>query len=240
VIHQDYQNGEFQVSSRNEKLNRVRLVECLVSLIATKILERNQSWDEIRWWMRRIESYELAADKITKWFSLDELEKIGYPVAFENEVQYWSNYFKVEPYFVFAIMREESHFRLDSVSRVGALGLMQLMPKTAKWLHSKIPKDLKTKNNWNNFSVKRLTSDSNYMICLSCFYVARLMKLFKSRPEYVLAAYNAGGTHAKRWMQLAASKNTSFFQAIDFPETKRYLWKVMYARDIYMALYGVH
>ena len=83
----------------------------------------------------------------------------------------------------YAIARQESEFNAGAVSRVGALGLLQLMPDTAKQLASKAGLD---------FSQARLTSDAGYNATLGAAFLSQQLDRFDGDLEKALAAYNAG------------------------------------------------
>ncbi len=150
-----------------------------------------------------------------------------YPRPFLDEVKKTAERFKVEENLVWAIMRQESAFNPNATSWVGAAGLMQLMPATAR----SEAKALKMKN-YNIYN-------AGQNIILGTAHIARLLKSF-GNVEQAVAAYNGGGGSARRW--LAGRKDVpldEWIESVRFEETNDYVRKVMANLHIYRALYGV-
>jgi len=101
-----------------------------------------------------------------------------------------SNY---DPFFVAAVMKAESTFRQNAKSHVGALGLMQIMPATGRYVSNRM--DLK----W--VGPNRLIQDADYNIHLGIEYLKYLENYFDGDLEKVLIAYNWGPTNLKRALQ---------------------------------------
>jgi soluble lytic murein transglycosylase len=115
-------------------------------------------------------------------------------------------------------MREESMFNPNAESIAGAVGLMQLIPKTALWLDSNI--QLGIKNTSQLFEIKN-------NISLGTYYLSILMKEFGSHA-YVIAAYNAGEERVRKWSQKGNYKSIDeFIEDIPYYETRNYVKKVM-------------
>ena len=143
----------------------------------------------------------------------------------------------VEPALALAIARQESEFRVDAGSSVGALGLMQLMPATAQdvagWL------DLP-------YSRNRLTSDWPYNAALGSEYLAYLTREFGNSPVMIAAGYNAGPSRPKRWMDSFGDPRRGFgnddpvdiidwIEHIPFRETRNYVMRVTEGIPVYRA-----
>lgn len=148
--------------------------------------------------------------------------KALYPLSYLNIVSKYSNEFHVDESLILSIIKNESKFNKDSVSRSGAKGLMQLMDKTAleasRKLKTKIcvPDDL-------------FVPDIN--IKLGTFYIKYLLLKYNNNTEMAVSAYNAGASHAFSWFGRDFSLNQGeIMDKIKFPETKKYLKKIM--RDI--------
>lgn len=149
-----------------------------------------------------------------------------YPRPFLEEVKKAAERFKVEENLVWAIMRQESAFNPNATSWVGAAGLMQLMPSTAR----SEAKALKMKD-YNIYN-------AGQNIVLGTAHIARLLKSF-GNVEQSVAAYNGGGGSARRW--LAGRKDVpldEWIESVRFEETNDYVRKVMANLHIYRALYG--
>lgn len=115
----------------------------------------------------------------------------------------------VSPYLIAAIIFTESRFRADARSEVGASGLMQLMPETAK--------DVAERNGLANYHPSRL-HDPAINIDLGVAYVRWLQDRFHD-TELVLAAYNAGPTVVEEWR--------SESKPVLYPETRHYIKAVL-------------
>ena len=149
-----------------------------------------------------------------------------FPRPFLNEVTKASERFKVEDNIVWAIMRQESAFNPNATSWVGAGGLMQLMPGTAR----SEAKALEMK--------KYSVYNPEQNIILGSAHIARLLRSFGD-VEVALAAYNAGGGNARRWLD--GRKNVpldEWIEMVRFEETNDYVQKVMANLHIYRTLYA--
>jgi len=150
-----------------------------------------------------------------------------YPRPFLDEVKKAAERFKVEENLVWAIMRQESAFNPNATSWVGAAGLMQLMPATAR----SEAKALEMKN-YNLYN-------AGQNIILGTAHIARLLKSF-GKVEQAVAAYNGGSGSVRRW--LAGRKDVpldEWIESVRFEETNDYVRKVMANLYIYRALYGI-
>lgn len=143
----------------------------------------------------------------------------------------------VEPALALAIARQESEFRTDAGSSVGALGLMQLMPATAQevagWL------DLP-------YARSRLTTDWAYNAALGSEYLAFLTREFGDSPVMIAAGYNAGPSRPKSWMDQRGDPRRSilnpepvdvidWIEHIPFRETRNYVMRVTEGIPVYRA-----
>jgi soluble lytic murein transglycosylase len=143
----------------------------------------------------------------------------------------------VEPALALAIARQESEFRYEAGSSVGALGLMQLMPATAQdvagWLD--VP-----------YSRARLTSDWEYNAALGSEYLAYLTREFGNSPVMIAAGYNAGPSRPKTWMSDRGDPRRGFgndtpvdvvdwIEHIPFRETRNYVMRVTEGIPVYCA-----
>lgn len=136
---------------------------------------------------------------------------------------------------VYAITRQESHFRADAVSAVGARGLMQLMPETAKETARKVGVE---------YSSKRLTSDPAYNALLGSTYLANQLSRFDGSLVLAAAAYNAGGGNAAKWVtaygdpRLETVDPVVWVELIPFQETRNYVKRVLANYVVYQARLG--
>ena len=141
-----------------------------------------------------------------------------YPNGYKHFVTAYSHEYGLNEALVYAIIKTESNFKSDVVSKSGAIGLMQLMPTTARWIASELHESFE----------KEQLKNPQTNIKYGCYYLNYLFKRFDN-TDVVICAYNAGETVVSNWVvdgKLDKSK-------ISFEETKNYLKKVKYFFQIY-------
>jgi len=151
-----------------------------------------------------------------------------YPMPYRRDILEAANSVGVDPAFVFGLIRQETRFMGNMRSAVGANGLMQLMPATAKWAARKgsIPYR------------PELITDSSTNLRIGSFYLKLVLDSFGGSDPMAAAAYNAGPARPRRWrggMMLAPEVWT---ENVPFYETRDYVKKVMTNAAIYAALLG--
>ena len=129
---------------------------------------------------------------------------------------------------VYGLMRQESRFIMDAKSSVGAKGLMQLMPATAKWVAQKIK--------LTDFHPARVTEmDTN--VTLGTHYMKMVLKSLDNHPVLASAAYNAGPGRARKWRADGPLEGAIYAETIPFNETRDYVKKVMSNAVYYNTLF---
>lgn len=147
-----------------------------------------------------------------------------YPLGYWEIVRAASKTNDIDPYLITALIREESRFDADAVSWAGAIGLMQLMPETAK--------------RFSPYSDKTNLYDVKKNIMIGVQYLSSLMKEFKELP-YAIAAYNAGEYAIRRWLNRMKEKDMDeFIEDIPYAETRGYVMKVLKSYWRYRSIYG--
>jgi soluble lytic murein transglycosylase len=149
-----------------------------------------------------------------------------YPLAYEQEISSAAERHELDPYLVAAVVRAESNFQPQAVSRAGAVGLMQVMPTTADWIAQR--------SDWQGSAEPRLTDPSDN-VDLGAFYLAYLLDRFGDEAT-ALAAYNAGHGEVDRWLRDGGAGSSSASVTvgeIPFPETREFVQRVERFRDIY-------
>ena len=133
---------------------------------------------------------------------------------------------------ILALIRQESEFDTSANSRVGAKGLMQIMPATARLL-SKVTNV--------EFSREKLTKDKDYNLALGSYYISDLDDLFGSH-YLAFAAYNAGPHRVEKWIKTYGDPRRKQIDAIDFielipfHETRNYVQRVSENINVYEYL----
>ena len=174
-------------------------------------------------------TYGLSLDK-QEGYIPSEIAQLLYPRPHWNKIQAYSKEFKMDPYFVLAVIREESNFNTQSKSRVGATGLMQIMPSTGKGIaeYLNIP--------WEGPDTLK---NPDYNIRCGTYYLACLKTKLGSQYETILAGYNAGPNATKKWVTQLGGKDIDWFVAtIPYTETHYYVTKVLKSYWIYKLLYS--
>tara|TARA_B100001248_G_C27399354_1_gene468671 strand:- start:4700 stop:7111 length:2412 start_codon:yes stop_codon:yes gene_type:complete len=157
------------------------------------------------------------------------LWKSAYPQAFKDVVEKEASRKDLDPYFVWSIMRAESHFRVDAESPVGAQGLMQLMPYTAVKIAKKAGEPSPSVGDLRKPAVN---------ISLGTAYLNRLMNIFNRSMPLVAAGYNAGPHRVKTWAKNFGNLSfDEFIEHIPFVETRNYVKKAIKNHYIYHRLY---
>lgn len=154
---------------------------------------------------------------------------LSHPMPYKNSVVRYSRNAGINPAWAYGIMRQESRFISSARSGVGASGLMQIMPATAKFI---------ARNLGEPYNARRVnTGDTN--VRYGTWYMGHVLGELNYQPTVATAAYNAGPSKAKRWLpdygQLSADQ---YVETIPYPETRNYVKRVMENATIYGALLG--
>lgn len=157
-------------------------------------------------------------------FSIITVVFLGFRVlgfSYYKDLKRIAEQYDVDPKLVMAICKTESSFRSDAISNSGAVGIMQVMPKTAEWI---------AETNKFDYEYDYLF-DVDYNAKIGCLYLVYLQN--KLSLEWTIVAYNAGENMASRWI-----KNNISFDKIPYPETRNYLKKVLSNYNFYKVLFG--
>ncbi|MDU1772311.1 MAG: lytic transglycosylase domain-containing protein [Dialister micraerophilus] len=132
----------------------------------------------------------------------------------------YAHKYRVQRHLVEAVMHAESKFDQKAVSHVGAVGMMQLMPKTAEWIAQEGElqyTDLK---------------EPRQNIMLGTWYIDYLLKKYHNNEVLALAAYNAGRGNVDEWITEYGWKDDfTNIKEIPFPETREFVKLVVETRD---------
>ncbi|MFQ0814854.1 lytic transglycosylase [Brucella anthropi] len=133
----------------------------------------------------------------------------------------------------YAIARQESEFNVGAVSKAGALGLLQLMPATAKAVAAR---------NGMSFSLPRLTTDGAYNATLGAHYLTEQLDLFDGSYILTAAGYNAGPERTSEWIEKYGDPRgkpvdqvVDWVERIPYSETRNYVQRVMENYEVYKA-----
>ncbi|MEO7127277.1 MAG: lytic transglycosylase domain-containing protein, partial [Rhodoferax sp.] len=127
----------------------------------------------------------------------------------------------------YGLIRQESRFIIDARSGVGASGLMQVMPATARWTAKKI--------GLANFSADQIT-DRDTNIAIGTGYLKLILDDFNGSMPLAAAAYNAGPGRPRSWRNGPVLDGAIWAENVPFAETREYVKKVMANTTDYAAL----
>jgi soluble lytic murein transglycosylase len=130
---------------------------------------------------------------------------------------------------VFGLMRQESRFVDYARSSVGATGLMQIMPATAKWIANQLGLGRKA-----HAGVKNPETNIRF----GTFYLKRIYDSLDQSPVLATAAYNAGPGRARKWQAETALEGAIYVESIPFAETREYVKKVLTNAMFYRNRFG--
>lgn len=185
--------------------------------------ERRLAWRRLR--VPMVAFVVLGTGVVGCWLGLRAL----YPTPFRSFVVPAAQNVGIDPRLVYAVIRSESRFRTDAVSRAGAIGLMQITPSTGAWIARE--------RHERNFSQAQLF-DGPYNVASGTWYLAHLLVRFHGQVPLVLAAYNAGTGTVERWLS-AGTWNGAMADSsrIPYPETRQFVQRTISAYVMYRRMY---
>jgi soluble lytic murein transglycosylase len=195
-------------------------------------MELARLYDEYGMPWRSVRLYQHVRDRM-HWKSRreyrDDFLWLLYPTPFPVQVLENAMRHNLPPHLVYAMIREESRFDIEAVSRVGALGLMQLMPETGR----RVARQMELPE-W----VEEDLLDPEINVTLGVWYAASLAELSDGNYHWMLAAYNAGPRNARRWFDDAEGESLiRTVDGIDYRETRKYVQRIVESANIYHSLY---
>jgi soluble lytic murein transglycosylase len=140
-----------------------------------------------------------------------------YPTHHEGALAAASTRWNVDEALLYGIIRQESRFNAAARSRAGAVGLMQLMPATARWVARQIPIAPYHPS---------LLARPEVNVAMGTYYFHRVLADLGD-PVAAAAAYNAGPGRARRWRATTSLEGAVYAESIPFDETRDYVKKVM-------------
>ncbi len=159
------------------------------------------------------------------------VERVLFPIAYDDLIQQYAKKVDLDPQYINAIIRQESVFNPKAQSAVGARGLMQIMPGTARLELPGIRGDYIAQDKLEK--VHKVRSDEGALqdpevnVALGVQHVHRLFQKYK-HPVFVLTSYNANPRATERWMEkIDSSDMILFIERIPYRETRSYVKLVM-------------
>lgn len=153
----------------------------------------------------------------------------AFPVYYYDLVNRISLSYHLDPFLIWSLIREESHFNPYAESKAGARGLMQIIFSTGAWIAQKL--------NFEEFD-DSLLFEPEYNINLGCWYVNYLQERFNENIILIIAGYNAGPGITSRWMENIDDSDIDFFvENIPYTETREHIKRVIRSYNIYQMIY---
>jgi soluble lytic murein transglycosylase len=174
---------------------------------------------------RRNDLYDRAISTADRTQQLHDFE-LRFPAPHRDVMQVYTQQTDLDDAWVYGLIRQESRFVQLAKSNVGASGLMQLMPATAKWVARKM--------GLKNFK-PGLVNELDTNIALGTYYLKHVYDSLDGSPVLATAAYNAGPGRARRWQADYPMEGTIYIENIPFNETRDYVKKVM-SNTVYYAM----
>jgi len=173
----------------------------------------------------RLSWYDRAINTAERTRDLHDFE-LRFLAPYRDLAQRAASENQLDEAWIFGLMRQESRFINVAKSNVGAAGLMQIMPSTARW----IAKQLGIKR----FDTREM-QDPARNIQFGAFYLKHVQNSLDGSPVLATAAYNAGPGRAQRWRTSEPMEAAVYIESIPFGETRDYVKKVMSNAMYYAA-----
>lgn len=170
------------------------------------------------------------------------LELLLFPKAYDTQIVKYSRSLKMDPFFVMALIRQESVFNPNARSPADARGLMQMTPGSAKIearkmlpgyvsepTRQRVVRDVRNPEN---------LYDPELSLILGVHHIKRMIEKYEN-PVFALAAYNAGGNALNGWVaRIPSSDLLTFIERVPYMETKNYIKLIFRNYFYYSRWYG--
>lgn len=158
-----------------------------------------------------------------------ESYRLAFPRPYKEEVEKAAEEYRLDPHLIWAVMREESHFRPAVISPADARGLMQVMPSTGQDIAEREGMEISLTDLF----------DPELNIKFGAWYLRAMLDSFDEDYDRALAAYNAGPSNVRRWgSSPLGEEDGGFPTAITYRETRQYVTRVMNTFLTYDWLYN--
>jgi soluble lytic murein transglycosylase len=172
--------------------------------------------------------YERSIDTADRTQTLHDFA-LRFPTPYREVVSGYSQQLDLDEAWVYGLVRQESRFSADARSSAGAVGLMQLMPTTARAVAKRFGIPGVDRTTYH-------TVDTN--ISLGTYHLRQLLDSLDNQPVLAAAAYNAGLSRARDWRSDRNIEGAAYAETIPFSETRDYVRKVMSNTMYYARLFG--
>ena len=177
---------------------------------------------------RRMEWYDRAINTAERTRELHDFE-LRFLAPYREMAQQAARENAIDEAWVYGLMRQESRFVNVARSSVGASGLMQIMPATARWIAQRL--------GIKGFHTSEM-QDPARNIHFGAYYLKHVQATLDGSPVLATAAYNAGPGRAQRWRDTRTMEAAVYIESIPFIETRDYVKKVMSNAMYYAVRFG--
>jgi len=221
------------------KLYADAIIELKTIIKAKKSNQRDNYYNLVVCY-EKLEDFKKAhyyAEMLAKFWDLQRgdliptgLLRMLYPLHYKDQIKKHATEYKIDPFFVSSMIREESRYNPSVISPAGACGLMQIMPQTGKYISKQI--------NMKPFH-REMLFHPEVNIRLGTWYMKNLMDKFENSMELASGAYNGGTNRIKRWQKnMETTDIEEFIEDIPIDETRRHIKKVIDSYYTYKELYS--
>ena len=160
----------------------------------------------------------------------DAFWRLAFPLPYRQSLDRYSREQSLDPYLVAALVRQESEFNPDAISRAKAYGLTQILPSTGRSINRRL--------RMRHYSTRMLLRpDAN--LRMGTYYFRTLLDQMSGEVAATLASYNAGKSRAQAWLNWGEYREPAeFVETIPITETRNYVEMVLRNADLYRRLYG--
>ena len=232
----------FKVSS-DEVASMGRIVDIQRALLLYKLDLRFDANTEWNWATRNYDDRRLLAaaelarqnnwidraiNTATRTRQLHDFD-LRFLAPYRDTAKIYAKQYGLDEAWVYGLMRQESRFVSQAKSGVGAAGLMQIMPATARWIAARL--------GLKHFQAAHIHElDTNMQFGM--YYLKTIQQGLDDSAVLATAAYNAGPGRARRWRSDHAMEGAIYAESIPFSETRDYVKKVMYNAVYYARSFG--
>lgn len=164
------------------------------------------------------------------FYGYQKIQKTIYPIKYSEIIEKNADEYGLERSLVYAVVKCESKFNKNAVSNVGAKGLMQLTPETYKWVCSKYG---------DTYNDSDDLFDPQINVKMGCRLLRLNLKEFRN-VKTVLAAYHAGRSRVKEWLNNSDySDDQKTLKKIPYSDTSKYVEKVTKTIEKYKEIYNI-
>jgi len=214
---------------------------------ALALQQLDMRWEARAEWVWAVQDFDdkqlLAAAEYAyrqKWFDVaistaDNTRQLHdfslrYPVPYRDLFRAAAVNEGLDEAWIYGLTRQESRFMHYAKSGVGASGLMQLMPATAKWAAKRMGLSAYSND---------MIHDLKFNVGIGTYYMRYTLEMMNGQYAMATAAYNAGPSRAKRWMAEEPLEAAIYIETIPFTETRLYVQKVMANAQMYAPRLGM-